>query len=118
MKQMRQLNLFLSLKRDIALVSSLACLTKGVFLYYYYYYYNVLLCCLCVGYPRGFVVKQWVKDVRSEARAKANLRVETNKALGFAEQKNQELTTKLIVEERAWKSVEVGLKNALDLVED
>ena len=64
------------------------------------------------------MVEQWVKDVRSEARAEANLRVETNKALGFAEQKNQELTTKLIVEERAWKSVEVDLKNALDLVED
>ena len=64
------------------------------------------------------MVEQWVKDVRSEARAEANLCVETNKALGSAEQKNQELTTKLTVEERVWKNVEAGLKNALDLVED
>ena len=38
--------------------------------------------------------------------------------MGSAEQKNQELTTKLTVEERAWKSVEADLKNAMDLVED
>ena len=59
-----------------------------------------------------FVVKEWVRDTRNKARVEANLRFETNKALGATEQKNKELTTKLIVEERKRKSVEAGLKNA------
>jgi len=42
-----------------------------------------------------------VKDTWNEARVKANLHVETDRALGVAKQKNQELTTQLIVEERA-----------------
>ena len=48
-----------------------------------------------------FVVKKWVKDTRNEARAKANLLAEANKALGAMKQENQELATKLTAEERA-----------------
>ena len=59
-----------------------------------------------------FVVKEWVRDTQNEAKVEANLRFETNKALGATEQKNKELTARLIVEERKQKSVEAGLKNA------
>ena len=50
LKDMRQLELFLSMKNDPALVSSLACLTKGaflllLFLFYFLFFYNSLLCC-------------------------------------------------------------------------
>ena len=31
------------------------------------------------------MAEEWVKDAQNEARAKANLRAETNKALGTAE---------------------------------
>ena len=64
LKHMRQLDLFLFLKRDLALVSSLACFIKSVFLpffsflfiyiYIYFFFFYVLFYCLCVGYPRGF----------------------------------------------------------------
>ena len=32
--------------------------------------------------------EEWVKDVGNKARVEANLRAETSKALGVAEQKN------------------------------
>ena len=57
------------------------------------------------------MVKEWVKDAKNEARVEANLHVETNKALDAVEQKNKELTVKLIVEERAQKSAKASLQN-------
>ena len=60
------------------------------------------------------MAEEWVNDTRNEARVKANLRVDTNKALGAAEQKNKELASKLVTEEKAYLSAEVGLKNAED----
>ena len=59
-----------------------------------------------------FTTEEWVKDAQNEARVKANLYVETSKALGAVEQKNQELAAKLIIEERGRKSIETSLKNA------
>ena len=58
------------------------------------------------------MAEEWVKDARNEARLAYNLRVKTSKALGIAEQKNKELTTKLVTKDRGRKSAEVGLKNA------
>ena len=60
------------------------------------------------------MAKEWVKDAQNKARVETNLHAETSKALGTAEQKNQELTTKLTAEERGRKSAKVGLKNAQD----
>ena len=60
------------------------------------------------------MAKEWVKDAQNKARVETNLHAETSKALGTAEQKNQELATKLIAEERGRKSAKVGLKNAQD----
>ena len=59
-----------------------------------------------------FTTEEWVKDAQNEARVEANLRAETSKALGAVEQKNQELATKLIVEEKGRKNIETSLKNA------
>ena len=50
----------------------------------------------------------------NEARVKANIRAKTNRALGAAKQKNQELITQLIAEERAQRSIEASLQNAQD----
>ena len=61
-----------------------------------------------------FMTKKWVKDTQNEARVEANLRAKANKALGTAEQKNKELASKLVAEERAHLSAKVGLKNAED----
>ena len=59
-----------------------------------------------------FVVEEWVKDAQNDAQFEANLRAEANKALGASEQKNKELTSKLVAEERTHLSTEMGLKNA------
>ena len=56
-----------------------------------------------------FVVEEWVKNARNEARVEANLHVEANKALSASEQKNKELAVKLKAEEKAQKSVEAAL---------
>ena len=54
LKHMRQPELFLSLKRDLALVSSLAYFTKSGFLSsFFFFFLNIPLYCLCVGYPEG-----------------------------------------------------------------
>jgi len=60
------------------------------------------------------VAKEWVNDSQNEARVEANLRAKANKALGVAEQKNKELASKLVAEERVRLSAQVGLKNAED----
>ena len=65
-----------------------------------------------------FVAKEWVKDARSETRAEANLRAETNKALGAVKHENKELAFKLTVEERARRSAKAGLKNVHNQAED
>lgn len=64
------------------------------------------------------MAEEWVKDTWNEARIEANLRVETSKALGATKQENQELTTKLTVEEKGRKSAEASLKNAQDQAEE
>ena len=64
------------------------------------------------------MAEKWVRDARNKARVKANLRVETDRTLGPAKQKNQELTTQLIVEERAQRSAVADLQNAQDQAED
>ena len=65
-----------------------------------------------------FVVEKWVNDAQNEARVKANLRAEANRALGAVEQKNKELSSKLVAEERARLSAEAGLKNVDDQAKD
>ena len=46
------------------------------------------------------VAEEWIRDVRNEAKVKANLHAENHKALGATKQKNKELQANLIVEER------------------
>ena len=59
-----------------------------------------------------FVAEEQVRDMGNEARVKANIRAKTDRALGAAKQKNQELITQLIAEERARRSIEASLQNA------
>lgn len=43
-----------------------------------------------------FTTKEWVNDARNEAKAKASLQADADKALGATEQKIQDLNIKLI----------------------
>ena len=89
LKHMRQLDLFLFLKRDLALVSSLACFIKSVFLsffsllFYIYIYFTYSSVVYVQVIQEVFMVEEWVKDARNEVEA--NLYAETNKALGITE---------------------------------
>ena len=56
------------------------------------------------------MAKKWVNDARNEARVEAKLCAEANKALGASNQKNKELASKLMEEERVRLSTEAGLK--------
>ena len=65
-----------------------------------------------------FVVEEWVRDARNEARAEANSRAEAKKPLRALKQEKQELGTKLTVEEKARRNAEARLKNLQDQAED
>ena len=58
------------------------------------------------------MAKEWVRDARNDARVEANLHAETSKALVTADQKNQELTVKLMIKEKQRRSIKASLKNA------
>ena len=64
------------------------------------------------------MVKEWVKETRNNVKNEVYLRLETEKALGAANEENKELLSKLTIEERKRRSVEAGLKNAQTQVED
>ena len=60
------------------------------------------------------MAEEWVRDAHNKARVEANLHAKTNKVMGAAEQKNQEL----MAEEKERRSTETGLKNAQDQAEE
>ena len=55
------------------------------------------------------MAEEWTRDMRNEAKVKANLHAETNRALKAAKQKNKKLQANLIAEERAQRNIEVSL---------
>ena len=64
------------------------------------------------------MIEEWVKKAQNDVKNKVHLRLETEKALGAMREKNKELLSKLIAEERERRSAEVGLKNAQTQAED
>ena len=64
------------------------------------------------------MVEESVKETRNDVKNEVYLRLETEKALGAANEENKELLSKLTIEERKRRSVEAGLKNAQTQVED
>ena len=124
LKHLRQPKLFMSLKRDLALVSSSEYFTNSGSLssLFSHSFFFLFLMYSFVAYMQAIqevtVTEEWVKDTRNEAKVKANLCVKIDRALGAAKQKNNELSTKMIAEKSTHMSVKVGLKNAQDQVED
>lgn len=53
-----------------------------------------------------------MNEAKNEAKAEANLHAEVDKALGASKQKVQDLSLKLIVEEKGRRSAEASLKHA------
>ena len=57
------------------------------------------------------MAKEWVQDVCNETRVEAYSRAEVQRSIGALKQEHTKLSNKLIVANRAYLSVEVGLKN-------
>ena len=88
------------------------------FPFFFFFFTWDSLVILVQAIQKVYVAEEWVKDAQNKARAEANLRAETSKALRALKHKNQELVAKLTAEERARRSVEADLKNVQDQAED
>ena len=88
------------------------------FPFFFFFFTCDSLVILVQAIQKVYVAEEWVKDAQNKARAEANLRAETSKALRALKHKNQELVAKLTAEERARRSVEADLKNVQDQAED
>ena len=64
------------------------------------------------------MIEEWVKEAQNDVKNKVHFRLKTKKALGAMREKNKELLSKLIAEERERRSAEAGLKNAQTQAED
>ena len=60
------------------------------------------------------MAEEWVNNIGNKARVEDNLHAKANRARGTSEQKNKELASKLVAEERARLSAKAGLKNVKD----
>ena len=121
LRHMRQPNLFMSLKMDhvmVSLPSYLLVKCYGLFFFFFFFSTWDSLVILVQAIQEVYVVEEWVKDTQNEARAEANLRAKTNKALGAMKHENQELVSKLTAKERARRSADARLKNVRDQAED
>ena len=64
------------------------------------------------------MAEEWVRDARNETRAKAHSRTEVEKSLEALKQEQAELFDKLVATDRAYLSVDAGLKNTEMQAED
>ena len=64
------------------------------------------------------MAEEWVRDARNETRAKAHSRIEVEKSLEALKQEQAELFDKLVATDRAYLSVDAGLKNTEMQAED
>ena len=117
LRKIRQPELFLSLQKDLAMVSPLI-----HFICFLSCFFVLFLTFSFVFYVQAIqevsVVEEWFNDAWNEARFKAKLHAEANRDLGAYEHKNKELTNKLTTVDRAHLSVVVDLKNAEIQAED
>ena len=120
-RKLKQQDLFMSLKRDLAMVSSqphtfYLLSTSHFFLSLLFtwgcYIFFVLIT------QEVFVAEEWVKEAQNDVKNEVHLRLKTEKALGAAKEENKKLLSKLIVEERERRSVKAGLKNAQTQAKD
>ena len=118
LRKIRQQDLFMSLKRDLALVSILFdifLLDIIIFFSFLFFFFLLTYNCYVVLVQitqKIFVAEEWVKQAWNDVKNEAYLRFKAEKALGAMKEENKYFLSKLTVEERERKSAQVGLKNA------
>ena len=85
LKNLKQQDLFLSLKRDLALVGLLTCLTNFMLGYLFSYLIGHSFVVFVQAIQEVFMAEEWVKDTWSEAKLVENFRAETSKSLATVE---------------------------------
>ena len=119
LRKLKQHDLFLFLKRDLALVSphshSFIYFSTSMLSHLFTRDYNIVLMQIT---QEVYVAEEWVNKAKNDARNEANLCLDAEKALGAAKEENKDLATKLIASERDRNSALVGLKNAETQAED
>ena len=120
-QRIRQPNLFMSLKRDLAMVScslptqifkiSLSCF---IVLLAFLIMHNIFMQVT----QQVYVTKDWVRNANNKFEAEAQTRRDVEKVLAIANYKKTQLAEKLKAAENARQNVEVGLKNAKAQAED
>ena len=122
-RRFKQKQLFLSLKRDLAMVSNLhthelRCLIiLSFFLYFLTYYFFVVFRQIA---QQVYVAEEWVRDARKEAEAKAEAlsHADVERSLGALKQEQAEMAKKFKAVDQARLSVEAGLKTVERQAED
>ena len=118
-RKLKQYDLFLSLKRDLALVSphshSFIYFSTSMLSWLFMRDYNIVLMQIT---QEVYVAEEWINRARNNARNEANLCLNAEKTLGAAKEENKDLATMLTTSERDWNSTLASLKNAETQTED
>ena len=87
----RQPDLFMSLKRDIAMVS----IVSSALQFIQYIFFVLSSCCFMQVTQQVFVVEECVRSAHNKFEAKYNFRREVEKMLGFIKKEKSQLAEKL-----------------------
>ena len=116
-RRTKQPDLFMSLKRDLTMVSY--SFTIQIFkISLYIYIYDMLIVFLIVLVisiqvtQQVYVAEDWVRSANNNLNIEIQSRHDVEKALGMANHEKTQLVEKLKVTESARKSAEAGLKSA------
>ena len=121
MKAYRNFNhpeLFLSLKRDLAMVSYLIHCSIYIFVHFLVFYSKGKTPFVLQVTQQVFVAEEWVKNARSEARATLDARSEVEVELGALKENHSKMAKQLKEAVKARDSAEAALKTTEKQFED
>lgn len=115
-RRFKQPDLFLSLKRDLAMVSGLTHLLNYILSHFFHFFFLLLTwnpsVIFMIVTQQVFVAGEWVKYKSDQVRAEAHSNAETEKILGAFKEEHAELTNNLTISERERLNAVAGLKSA------
>ena len=118
----KQLDLFMSLKRDLAMVSCSSSIQ--VFKNFFFYLFIMLIVFLIILVismqvtQQVYMAEDWLRNANNKLDVETQTRRDVEKALGTTNHEKTQLAEKLKAAESVRQSAEAGLKNAEAQVED
>ena len=113
LRRMRQLDLFMSLKRDLMMVSTFSSVFQFISLFHSHIFFmcNPLVVFMQVS-QQVFVVEECVRNTHNKFKAKSNFPREVEKVLGSVKEEKTQLAEKLKTSEHERLSVVARIKTA------